>query len=148
MSRKVGRTKDNELIKFYKTTGEKYILEIEGITIGEFDSAAKAERVAKVEMLRSYGLSYDQARNILDSNIKVGYDFLKEWKEGTDKKIKISEVGGKWEVKINGKKRSTADSKKEAERVADYILVAADHPDWTVQQVFDYIDQESLKGVK
>ena len=148
MSRKVGRTKDNELIKFYKSVEDNYILEIEGVTIGKFDSAAKAERVAKVEMLRSYGLNYEQCHDILDSNIKVGYDFLTEWKNDAAEKVTVRKDSDKWAVYINNKIKGKADSKKEAERLADYILISKQHPQWTVQQVYDYIDQESMKGAK
>lgn len=141
MSRKIGRTKDNELIKVY-SAAEKYVVDIDSVTIGQFDAPGKAEEVAKVEMLRSYGLDYEQAREIVNSNIIISYNFLSDWKEKTDQKVEVVQEGKKWITKINGAYRGEADTKEDAERTADFILVSKQHPKWTVQQCWDYVDQE------
>lgn len=141
MSRKIGRTKDNELIKVY-SAAEKYVVDIDSVTIGQFDTPGKAEEVAKVEMLRSYGLDYEQAREIVNSNIIISYNFLSDWKEKTDQKVEVVKKGNKWVTKINGAFRGEADTKEDAERTADFILVSKQHPKWTVQQCWDYVDQE------
>ncbi|OEG61858.1 MAG: hypothetical protein BHK79_07795 [Halanaerobium sp. MDAL1] len=141
MSRKIGRTKDNELIKVY-SAAEKYVVDIDSVTIGQFDTPGKAEEVAKVEMLRSYGLDYEQAREIVNSNIIISYNFLSDWKEKTDQKVEVVQKGKKWITKINGAYRGEADTKEDAERTADFILVSKQHPKWTVQQCWDYVDQE------
>jgi len=141
MSRKIGRTKDNELIKVY-SAAEKYVVDIDNVTIGQFDTPGEAEEVAKVEMLRSYGLDYEQAREIVNSNIIISYNFLSDWKEKTDQKVEVVQEGKKWITKINGAFRGEADTKEDAERTADFILVSKQHPKWTVQQCWDYVDQE------
>jgi hypothetical protein len=141
MSRKIGRTKENELIKVY-SAAEKYVVDIDEVTIGQFDTPGEAEEVAKVEMLRSYGLDYEQAREIVGSNIIISYNFLKDWKEKTDQKVEIVQEGNKWVTKINGAPRGESDTKEDAERTADFILVSKQHPKWTVQQCWDYVDQE------
>lgn len=141
MSRKIGRTKDNELIKVY-SAAEKYVVDIDSVTIGQFDTPGEAEEVAKIEMLRSYGLGYEQARKIVNSNIIISYNFLSDWKEKTDQKVEVVQKGKKWITKINGAYRGEADTKEDAERTADFILVSKQHPKWTVQQCWDYVDQE------
>lgn len=141
MEKKIGKTKENELIKVY-SAAKKYVVDIDNVTIGQFDTPGEAEKVAKVEMLRSYGLDYEQAREIVSSNIIISYNFLSDWKEKTDQKVEIVQKGKKWITKINGGFRGEADTKEDAERNADFILVSKKHPKWTVKQCWDYVDQE------
>lgn len=141
MSRKIGKTKQDELIKIY-SAADKYVVEIDNVVIGRFEEPGEAERVAKVEMLRSYGLNYDQAKELVNSNVIISYNFLNDWKKDSKNKIETKKVGEKWEIIINSTRRGKAETKEDAERTADYILISQQHPHWTVQQCWDYVDQE------
>ena len=84
MSRKVGKTKDEELIRVYKTVG-CCELEIGGKIEGRFDNIESAYREGKKQMIWSFlpQLDESEVEQLLDSDLKIEYRW--EWMKNEDR---------------------------------------------------------------
>ncbi len=80
MSEEIGRTKSGKLLRIYDDQKE-YKLEVGGEIKQSFTSREKAIREGKVLMLKSWLTETNEKkiREMLNSYLKVDYDFMLEW---------------------------------------------------------------------
>jgi len=68
-----------------------------------------------------------------------------EIKKGEE--VSVYKKGEKWITEFEGKVVGKNKNKDQAERIADYLIFSKTHPDWSVTQIFNHIDdQERIKS--
>jgi len=61
--------------------------------------------------------------------------------------VSVYKEGEKWVTEFEGKVVGKNNDKHQAKRIADYLIFSKKHPDWSVTQIFNHIDdQERIKS--
>lgn len=61
--------------------------------------------------------------------------------------VSVYKKGEKWITEVEGRVVGTNTSKHQADRIADYLIISKKHPDWSVTQIFNHIDdQERIRS--
>ncbi len=83
MAEEIGRLQSGELLRINKDEDGHFLLEIAGEVEAKFKSREEAIKESKVMMLKSWlpGAGEEEIRNMLNSYLEIGYNFLQEWCE-------------------------------------------------------------------